>query len=480
MRKVFLQVIPLLLFSTTLLGQSNYIAQTKMTQDLEYLVKAIDYSHVNPYSFRSKKNIRHYIDSVKQALPDSLTSVAFWRIVNKTLVYYNDAHTRTFDRVYFKQFVANEGTLFPIEVAVKNKRLVITQLLKKVTALKVNQKIMRINGIHYRTIIQHLRRHASKELTFLDDQMISDNFSRYLWKAFGWSGSFKVEVETNLKTKQTSVVVIEGVSALERQQRRKLSVMVKSPQAFSSRQINDSIAYIKIKDFYTHGRKYYRQKAAKVFTQLNQKSSNRHLIIDFRGHDGGDARYAEDFARYLATRPFRAMSQTQWKVTKAFKRRFAKMYIPGILRWCRPLYVVNKHTRNIWRTKNGKIATVYHKTIQPLAARKRFRGKIYLLTDHFTFSAGSIFAAMFKDYKMGTIIGRPTGSLSSFFADPIMWHRLPNSRITFQVSASYQIRPNGDKSLQTVQPDVFVAQKEDILQKALHLIKQKGNYLNDE
>ncbi len=453
-------------------SQPKYIAKTAMQYDLRYVVKALEHSHVNPYQYQSKAAIKQYIDSVQTSLPDSLPLFAFWQIINKTIVNFNDAHTRTYSRPFYQAFVNDGGKLFPWTVHLSNGQLTVHQTpWQSKPEVTPNTRILSINGVTSTQLIKELRAHASKELTRLDDYQISMDFPRYLWQAYGWGAAFEVKVNVNNRIKTFHLA---GV-APKLWKQRKAKVSKTQTETFSYSQLNDSVAYIKIEDFYSHGRKYFKEKARVAFKQINQRKTNQCLIIDIRGHNGGDARYAEDVARYIAPRPFRAIAQTQWKVNKAFKQNFARMYIPKALRWCRPLYVFNRHTRNIWRTKNGQVATVQQPFVRPHKASKRFRGKIYLLTDHFTFSAGSVFAAMFKDFQMGTLVGQATGNLSSFFADPIMWHRLPKSGIRFQVSAAYHIRPNGNQSLEAVRPHIRVAYGKNILEEVLgNLPKNKG------
>lgn len=441
------------------LGQTIWLKKAQMQHDLQYLKKAVAHGHVNPYYFRTEQQIDHYLDSVKSHLPDSLSEFKFWQVVHKTLAFYNDAHTRTFASKYLNKYQEKGGKFFPAQVKLQDNKLWLNEGLSEV-GLTAQDQILWINDQPAAKIIQELRAHATKELAFLDDQTISNNFPYYLWMAYGWGDSFKLKIR-NADSQKIVELVVQGTT-----QKTAKRAKVVANQSFSYRTINDSIGLIKIADFNKHGRKYYRQKYAEAFTKIKQ-SKVAHLVLDFRGHNGGDARYGEDLARYISQKPFRASSVTQWKVSKAFKRRFAQMYIPGVLRWCRPLYVVNKHTRQIWRTKNGQVANVRHKTIKPYRANKRFKGQVFLLTDHFTFSAGSIFAAMFKDHQMGVMVGQPTGNLSSFFADPLMWYRLPNSGIRFQVSASFIVRPNGKRERKTVEPNVLVKNGEDALEVVL-------------
>ncbi|OJJ22369.1 hypothetical protein BKI52_06715 [marine bacterium AO1-C] len=471
--KIFLYTLVLVSLQISVFGQQVWLPKSQMQHDLKYLKKAVAHGHVNPYYFRSEKAIDLYLDSVQTQLPDSLTEFQFWQIVHKALAFYNDAHTRTYADSYLKKYKAKGGTFFPAQVTLQNNQLLIKSASNASPSLAMGDQILAINGQTDQQVIQELRAHATKELTVLDDRSISANFPYYFWLAYGRCNQVQLKVR-KANTQQIETFTLKALpyqSPQSNQSRR-----APANESFTYERLSDSIGLIKIRDFNRHGRKYYRQKYEEAFAEINQNSQIKYLVLDFRGHNGGDARYGEDLGRYIAVKPFRAASVTQWKVSKAFKKRFAGMYIPGALRWCRPLYVVNKHTRQIWRTKNGAVATVNHKKLKPYKASKRFQGKVFLLTDHQTFSAGSVFAAMFQDHQMGTIVGQPTGSLSSFYADPMMWYRLPNSKIRFQVSASFIVRPNGSQKLETVQPDVLVPEDKDALEVVLERIVGKSKF----
>jgi C-terminal processing protease CtpA/Prc len=87
-----------------------------------------------------------------------------------------------------------------------------------------------------------------------------------------------------------------------------------------------------------------------------------------------------------------------------------------------------------------------------------------LITDHNTFSAGSIFAEMFKFYNMGKIIGQPTGNLYSFNGFALSNFTLPNSKLSYQVSSVYNIANNGEEGMKSVEPDIIIDIEKDPLE----------------
>jgi C-terminal processing protease CtpA/Prc len=82
---------------------------------------------------------------------------------------------------------------------------------------------------------------------------------------------------------------------------------------------------------------------------------------------------------------------------------------------------------------------------QPKAA---FHGRVYLMVDNGTFSSATDFAAMFRDYKVGTILGYETGGVPTSFGD-VYAFTLKNSGISAGVSwkhfAGPRPRPGDDR-----------------------------------
>ena len=72
--------------------------------------------------------------------------------------------------------------------------------------------------------------------------------------------------------------------------------------------------------------------------------------------------------------------------------------------------------RNVSRTDSGTyvVKEKYYKFLEPQSPRSNnFRGNVYVLTGHKSFSAASLFATLVYAYKRGEIIGQETGGSAS-------------------------------------------------------------------
>ena len=89
-----------------------------------------------------------------------------------------------------------------------------------------------------------------------------------------------------------------------------------------------------------------------------------------------------------------------------------------------------------------------------------FNGNLYLLTNNTSFSAAATFAGLFKELKLGTIIGEETGGKISYYGD-FWYNKTPNTEITFYVSPKLFIQYGGTDLNRGVIPDYLVQDKDD-------------------
>ncbi|MEM9836180.1 MAG: S41 family peptidase [Bacteroidota bacterium] len=440
----------------SLIAQNATYPKAQLAHELDRITQVMETYHPNAYHYVDSVALRNLRNALTADLPDQMAPVQAYRQINQYVCAFGDGHTRVWDRQHRKTFIENGGLEFPYAVKIKN-----VDYIEAITPTG-SQQMLAINGIPAADIVTTLRRHASRETTALDDFLVSRNFPYYLWLAYGWEGTFMVEWRIGGRS---VTEVIEGISPLDRPQ-------ASSEEPTVSFQVLDNqIAYLKVAHF-EKGLAYYRKKYAEAFA-LFREADAQALIIDVRNHDGGDQRAGEELARYFAKTPFRSFAYSEWKATPKFKKVFKDVYIPKPLHWALPLFKgLNPHTKAIYNAADHANARVEYKLRKPLAGKRFFDGPVTLLMDQNTFSAGTCFAAMFKDYEMGTIIGQESGSLANFHADGLLRMQIKDLDLVLQISNSYLVRPSGEETPQPVQPDVYLSPELDALAHALQLARK--------
>jgi hypothetical protein len=441
--------------SVRLVEIDSYLAKVEMIDDIDSLVSIFDRVHPNPYRFTEKNHLLSKIDSIKIKLPDSLTIMNFWRVLDEIIVTYNDAHSTAEDRYVLSDYVKKDRLFFPLTASIQNNRIFVSKHDSLGQVLPEGVEIKKINGKSGKEIVKDLLKHATKETQDLKRQEISDDFGFYLWKTYDWGAKFTIHY-TSIDTANVDSIVVEG----EKWESRARPVQSET-DSYHFKLLEDKVGLMTIADFNGD------EQAIKDFYEesfkLLAESNSSHLILDFRGHIGGADSYGEHLAKYFAKVPYRKLSKAYWKITPDFKEAFDRRFVPKGIRWFRPIYLINEYSSVFYGAKQNELVTVNYELKDPLPKDERFLGNVYLITDHNTFSAGSIFAEMFKYYNMGKIIGQPTGNLCSFNGFALANFTLPNSRLSFRVSSVYSIANNKEEGLQSVEPDDKISLESDPL-----------------
>ena len=93
--------------------------------------------------------------------------------------------------------------------------------------------------------------------------------------------------------------------------------------------------------------------------------------------------------------------------------------------------------------------------VNPEPTPLRFGGEVYVLTSQYTASSATDFAAVVKDFELGTLVGKETGGLPTDFGDYIVFN-LTETNLELRVSYKYFVRPGGFDDGRGVLPDVEV------------------------
>lgn len=433
----------------------SYLTKVAMINDIDSLTYTFEKVHPNPYRFVEKKHFLSKIDSIKMQLPDSLTIINFWRVIDQIIIYYNDAHSTAEDRYVLSDYVKKDKLFFPLSASIHNNSILVSKHEGLEQILPEGTEITKINGKSGKEIIEDLLKHATRETQSLKLKEISDDFGLYLWKTYDWASEFTIH-HTSIDSTNLDSIVVKGV----RWENRK-STAKNETNSYSFKLLNNNVGYMKIVDF-NGGEKEIKDFYKQSFTALAENNS-KHLILDFRGHSGGADSYGEHLAKYFAKEPYRKLLKAYWKITPDFKEAFDRRFVPKSIRWFKPIYLINEYSSVFYGAKQNELVTVNHEKKDPLPKEERFLGDVYLITDHNTFSAGSIFAEMFKYYNMGKIVGQPTGNLCSFNGFALANFPLPNSKLSFQVSSVYSIANNKEEGLKSVEPDDNINLEDDPL-----------------
>jgi hypothetical protein len=433
----------------------SYISQKEMSTDIDSIKTTFEKIHPNPYRFTDEAQLVSELDSIKGSLPDSLTIINFWRVINQVLSRYNDAHSYADDSYVLTDYVSKNRLFFPLSARLDDEKLMVSKNDSFEQLLPEGTEIIKINGKVYKELKEDLLKHSFKETRQLRLQEISDDFSFSLWKSYDWNSEFQIHYKKN-DSESLDSITVQGMN-WEQKKKRSFN----QSEHLSFKLLNDHTGYMRVPDF-NGAESEIIEFYEKSFKLLEEKKSTD-LILDFRGHNGGADSYGEHLAKHFAQQPFKKLSKANWKITPEFKEAFDRKFVPKSIRWFKPIYLVNEYSSIFYGAEPNELVTVNYEMKNPLSEEKRFLGNVYLITDHNTFSAGSIFAEMFKYYNMGRIIGQPTGNLYSFNGFAMADFTLPNSKLSYQVSSVYNVANSEEEGMKSVEPDIIIDIEKDPL-----------------
>lgn len=172
-----------------------------------------------------------------------------------------------------------------------------------------------------------------------------------------------------------------------------------------------------------------------IFKKLNAEGI-RDLVIDLRGNTGGNSGMG-DFIFSRISRAGVVQTSGRIKVSEEFIKIFPRL--------------------EEFRHRVGTVIEMGKQASVAVGPDEFFDGRVYLLTDNGSYSSSNLFAAAFRDYKLGTIIGYETGEPPIAFGN-IVNLALPESGIEYGISACKYFppkpRPGDDK--RGVIPDVVL------------------------
>ena len=416
------------------------ITRDSLATTLNKVVRAFEVYHPNAYAYTDSATIADLRKDLLATLPPEIDTLTAFRALTRLTTAFNDAHSR----VYAGRFTGYaRARRFPRRLSVSG------------TTLSLDgRKVLTINDRPAGEIASTLRGYVNRETADLDDHILSRSFAYYYWLAYG-EEDFRIRFADG---EHEAFAGVAGAGGNENHAR--------VPATSLTFRNNDSVAILRLRDFNDRP-KTYRTAFAAAFDRIREAGATT-LILDLRGHDGGDSRVGVELARYIADAPFRPFAYSEYRVTEALRQAFQQTYLPGILGTFKSVLTpFNPHLRAIYGSPLNTNGRVDYPLTKPYGPVKAFTGEVFLLQDEDTFSAGTCFTALVKDYGMGTIVGRPSGNLGSFHADALLKMPLPLG-LSMRISTSYLVRPGGSTAAEPVQPDVLTAVGEDALEVALN------------
>jgi len=384
----------------TTIGQ---MTKEQIIQDIDVLFSTIEEVHPNMYAVYPKEQLDKDIERVKSELEPIGDIFYFYKQVIPFVVKLGDGHT-TVAPPFHPNLI-----LFPIDVKVTYPDRVIRVQNDYTQTIPIDAQIMSINNRQANDIVQEMLKYVSGEKDFFRIKGVNDHFMLRMYSLYRDS-IFDIEYIFNQEKYSVQVkgLTSKDISEKYLQQYKPVSLVKYAFSILSDK----NIGIIEFNSFMDMDR-------FKVFLdttfQVLKRENIGNLIIDIRQNGGGITSLGDELFQYISPVPFRQFGKTIVKYSDIQKQAYKTNY--------------DKEVTN----PNGIEIVENEKLIELRDNDLRYKGKVFLLTSHYTFSAAASFSWAFKYFNMGTVIGEETGGMAVSFGE-IISHVLPNSRFLCSIS----------------------------------------------
>ncbi|MTI38177.1 S41 family peptidase, partial [Fulvivirga lutimaris] len=356
-------------------GQSNtsglkLLSTDELKEDFLVFRNALWKTHPALDRYIEKKRVNQLFDSCLLSLSEPRTVTDFYVQIKFLISALQDGHLRSRASDEFNSYITNQALLFPIEVRfLENKAYAICS---SSDVIKAGNEILTINGQKIDLIRKRLFNYISSDgaITSYKYRDLSVKFSFYYFMHYGERENFNITYKDELGNIQSTLVDAETMTAMNCKNE------YNPPQKlldFSFRDDNIGILTIKSFDYYSIRNKNenYTDFLEGAFKKLKDSGSEK-LIIDLRGNGGGRDTYGSLLYSYLTDQDFS--------------------------------YYKSLHN------SSRQLTTADHSNLRLQHPQpNNFQGKVYILTDGYSFSTTAEFCAVTRSNDRATFIGEETG-----------------------------------------------------------------------
>ncbi len=473
---VFINIISVSVHSQT----PRRFSVKEIKSDLEYLRNTLEASHYNLYSYTKKEVFDSVYKKIETSIKDSLTSLQVNRLFLPYVALSKMGHCQM-DYPwgeYFGSYLNQGGTVFPLNLYLSQGRIFIKDNLSNDSQIAVGDELISLNEKPIKEVLEGMYNFVSGESEYnKNSSMESMTFTRLFWFLYDKCDVFNIIIkkkdgrEIKLQVSAISGWAFEG-------KLRQQNIVHDVHRDFKF--IKD-IAYVYPGAFMNPSNEYYSQKTFDIkvfvhfldscFTEIHKKKS-KYLIVDLRNNPGGMSSFSACLITYFATKTFGPAVKVTYKTSQVTKDGLKN--INDSL-----LSAVDLKLKNdLLSHNNGSIfEEVTNDQYFPQNDSLRFKGKVYVLVNRFTYSEAIETSALIQDYKFGIIIGEMTPNAATMYASTQQF-KLPNTQLNIQYPRAFVERKNTKASLIAVIPDYQIednplTDKDEILDYTVELIDKK-------
>jgi len=412
------------------------ITKEELIEDIRSYETYIDEVHANPYRLITKESFHGRAESTINEIlnidGDRISSLDCFFYLQELAASIQDGHTR----IYFPSILlSGENIVFPLKLKMIDG---IAYVLDNFSSATVPEycSILEINQIPIETLFTECSLLFNTSLDHAKWRLFEDYFHlllpMYLKVRPPWKVKYKLG--SKVRVAELKAVTLKEFNKTETRhdnKYRKYSIFIQ----------NEEVPVLNMPGF-SYGEVESYEHFIDAF--FKKYAEFPYLVIDIRENRGGSGYWGFYLLDNLTDLPYQIAEIFEFKVSEMMRNSI----------------YTGKAGNQLNNAKNGEyLEAVNHRIRVPHKTPKKFKGKVFLLISENTFSAGVVFAAVFKGNRFGLIIGRETAGRISFGSDPVTV-KLPKSKLKGSIPLAIYTLP-GKNPDRGVIPDIVVSRTID-------------------
>ncbi|RAN41224.1 S41 family peptidase [Hyphomonas sp. GM-8P] len=424
--------------------------------DLDQLYAGLRSAEADLFKSTPRSVFDARFDELKDSFSGPVSLTRLHAVFQKFAALARHSHTRI-DSLNpgWTDHVSAGGLIFPLTFLVENGEVIVSGAPEG-SGVEPGDRILSIDGEPNPIWLSRVKAFVSAETPeFAYAQMVGGE-PYFMWLAYGSKNQFSVGIE---RGSASSTMVLDAIPI------EAFSDLVTHVPGFSlegrdARMLNDSVAYLRPGPSFNLDaatpEDSYAPEALAIYTAFIDAAFEDfiargadHLVLDLRDNPGGDNSYTDPVIAWFADKPFRFASDFLIRVSPEtiasnqsrldaqqgdadnLSAKLAELYVDS---------------------EPGSLVSFDVPCVQP-HAEPRFHGQVHVLVNRYSYSNAVTTTALIQDYGFGTIYGETTRDMATTFG--AMEHfTLSHSGFSVGYPKARIIRPNGEKRLHPVTPDV--------------------------
>ena len=460
--------------------QEEAFSQAQIRSDFETLYDGLKSAHIDLYAHQEKGAYDALYTEMVNAFDEPQTPFQVQTEFQKFVAFGNVGHARIeFPYTDYQTFRDGGGKSFPVYLRFQDGRPFVGENYSGRDKIEAGMELISVDNIPADEYLLSLEQHISADTRYMAHSLLEFTLPQYIWLEYGEVETFSLELLSIDGERFKVEVPSRSWPEIEQ-------TMEAAPPGFTlssyeriAKVLPKNTGYLRpgpFYDFETPDNPWNNKDFARFIDDAFQSyldAGVNKLIIDLRLNPGGDSSFSDLMIAWFADKPFSFASEfivrSSWQAQASNQARLDANpeSVEGV---------------------SGRYAKLFEKT--PFGENfkfdipeglprkgKKFTGEIFVLIDRNSYSNAVNVASIIQDYNMGIIIGEKTSDMATTYG-AMETFTLPETGLSVGFPKAHIIRPNGDRKVDGVTPDILItkpvipAPHDVVLEKALEIIQE--------